>query len=121
MSIGCSSPLFKILAKFQFLDFNKMLYITCGFMTINHSHQAKQINFLYSCLFVALLPTSFAKVVNFFTINAHKGIFFFIYNIISNYDFYFFSYLRIIITCKQYNYIYGRKRCCSNPDDASVL
>ena len=34
MSIGCSSPLFKILAKFQFLDFNKMLSYTDEFLPI---------------------------------------------------------------------------------------
>jgi hypothetical protein len=34
MSIGCSSPLFKILAKFQFLDLNKMLSYTDEFLPI---------------------------------------------------------------------------------------
>ena len=28
------------------------------------------------------LPTGTAKIVHFFTINAHKGIYFFIYNVV---------------------------------------
>ena len=38
-------------------------FLTCGFITWNHFRSAKQINFLCSRLFVAMLPTSIAKIV----------------------------------------------------------
>ena len=40
-----------------------MLSCVSGFITRNHFHSAKQMNFLCSRLFVALLPTDIAKIV----------------------------------------------------------